>query len=95
MALTPLAISWIALAAIVLVLAIYRSILARKEDETVHISDLETSMIAQQAVTAGRLEKVDRIGKTLTILVLLYGLALAGVWIYGVWQQSGNAGLNS
>ncbi len=95
MALTPLAISWAALAAIVLILAIYRSILAGKNDQTVHISDLETSMIAQQTATAGRLDKVDRIGKTLTVVALLYGLALAAAWIYQVWQQSGNAGLNS
>lgn len=94
MALTPLAISWVVLAVIVLSLAIYRSILARKDDETVHISDLETAMIAQQAAAAGRLERVDRIGKMLTIVALLYGVVLAGIWIHGVWQQSGSAGLN-
>ncbi|MCX6619740.1 MAG: hypothetical protein NTY38_01405 [Acidobacteria bacterium] len=95
MAFTPLAISWAVLAVIVLTLAIYRSVLAGKNDQTVHISDLEAPMIAQQVASAGRLEKVDRIGKTLTVIVLLYGLALAGAWIYQVWQQTGKAGLSS
>ncbi|MCC7497748.1 MAG: hypothetical protein IT160_09235 [Bryobacterales bacterium] len=94
MTLTPLAISWIILAVVVLALAIYRSVLAGKGDETVHISDLETSMIAQQAATAGRLERIDRIGKTLTVVALLYGMALAGAWIYRVWVESGTVGLN-
>lgn len=94
MAFTPLAVSWVVLAVIVLSLAIYRWILARKDDETVHISDLEAAMIAQQAAAAGRLERVDRIGKTLTVVVLLYGLVLASIWIYEVWQQSGTVGLN-
>jgi hypothetical protein len=95
MALTPLAISWAVLAVVVLTLAIYRSVLAGRNDQTVHISDLEANLIAQQTASAGRLEKVDRLGKTLTVLVLLYGLALAGAWIYQVWQQTGNAGMNS
>jgi hypothetical protein len=94
MSLTPLAISWAVLAAIVLMLAIYRSVLASHEDETVHISDTETAMIQQQVTAAGRLNKVDRVGKSLTVVVVVYGLAIASVWIYQVWQQSGKAAMN-
>ncbi len=94
MALTPLAISWAVLAALVLMLAIYRSVLASHEDETVHISDTETGMIQQQVAAADRLSKLDRIGKPLTLVVVLYGLVIAGIWIYRVWQQSGSAGMN-
>jgi len=95
MALIPWAISWAVLVALVLTLAIYRSILAGKEDETVHISDLEAPLIAQQTATASRLSRIDRVGKSMTVVVLLYGLALAGVWVYQVWEQSSRAGLSS
>jgi len=95
MALIPWAISWAVLAALVLTLAIYRSILASKDDETVHISDLEAPLIAQQTAIAARLTMIDRVGKSLTVVVLLYGLALAGIWVYQVWEQSSRAGLSS
>jgi hypothetical protein len=45
-------------------------------------------MVAQQAVLAQKLTVVDRWGKAVTVLTLLYGLFLAGLYVYQFWTSS-------
>jgi hypothetical protein len=52
------------------------------------VLDADAGMAAQQATVAKKLEVVDRWGKILTILVVVYSLALAALYIYFVWQES-------
>ena len=79
---------WAVLVVILVVLYIYRRRIALKDDETLHVLDADVGMVAQQAAVAKKLEVVDRWGKILTILVVLYSLALAALYIYIVWQES-------
>jgi hypothetical protein len=79
---------WAVLVVILVVLYIYRRRIALKDDETLHVLDADVGMVAQQATVAKKLEVVDRWGKILTILVVLYSLALAALYIYVVWQES-------
>jgi hypothetical protein len=72
----------------VVALLIIRSRLAGNEENIIHVQDAEAGMVAQQAVLAQKLTVVDRWGKTVTVVTLLYGLFLAGLYVYQFWTSS-------
>jgi len=39
-----------------------------------------------QVALAHRLASIDRWGKTLTLIVAVYGVALAAVYLYQIWN---------
>ena len=82
--LLPYAIFWGALTITVLGLVFYRRLVASHEDDSLH---LEGNITVSQAALAHRLESIDRWGKMLTVVVLVYGLALACVYLYQVWNK--------
>ena len=87
--LLPYAIAWAVLASIVVVLAIYRRFVSAEEDEILHVSDANSdTATAHQIAVAKKLEAIDRWGKVLTVLALVSGLALAGVFLYTAWVES-------
>ena len=63
----PLVVSWAILATAVLALALYRRVVANKEDDYVHVS---VDVAAQQTAVAKKLEVIDKWGKILTIVEL-------------------------
>ena len=81
-------IVWLAGACTVLGLAIYRKLVARQEDDILHVRDCEMPQVALQTVVAKRLDVVDKWGVKLTIGVVGFGIVLAGVYIYQVWVDS-------
>lgn len=81
--LLPYAVFWGLLAIIVVVLIIYRKSISSREDDSIH---LEGSMPSEQVALDHKLGLVDRWGKTLTVITVVYGLALAGVYMYQVWN---------
>jgi len=89
MNLTPWVIGWAVLAVVVIALAVYRWIVANREDDSIHISDTETEVIGQQITVATKLAVVDRWGKILTAVALVYALALVGVYLYQGWVGTG------
>lgn len=74
---------WAVLATVVVFLAIYRRRIYMKSDEVLHVLDAEAPLVSTQAVVAKKLERIDFWGKALTVVVVLYALALVGVYIYG------------
>lgn len=89
MNLYPFAIGWVLLLIVVIALAFYRSRLAREEDDIPHISEPEADVYAsRQIAIANKLEKVEFWGKLLTVVLVLYGLALAAAYSYKVWVDS-------
>jgi hypothetical protein len=82
--LLPYAIFWGVLAIVVVSLIIYRKSVTSREDDSIH---LEGSAPAEQAILAHRVELIDRWGKTLTVVVALYGVALAAIYLYQVWNN--------
>jgi heme/copper-type cytochrome/quinol oxidase subunit 2 len=81
--LMPYAIFWGVLAIVVVFLIIYRKQIASHEDDSIH---LEGSVPTQQVALAHRLAAIDKWGKTLTIVVAVYGVALAAIYLYQVWN---------
>lgn len=81
--LLPYAIFWGVLAIAVLILIIYRKQISSREDDSIH---LEGSIATEQVAMAHRLALIDKWGKTLTIVVAVYGVALAAIYLYQVWN---------
>jgi|YelNatPaOPRAMG01_1025707.scaffolds.fasta_scaffold23184_4 hypothetical protein len=79
--------TWIPLVIVVGILAIYRNMLASHEDESIHVLDGDAKQVAAQARFSHKLETIERIGKSLTIVVVAYGLTIGALYLYHVWQQ--------
>ena len=83
---------WVALALVVLGLIAYRRVIAAKEDDTLHLG-ASSGAVAQQSTVAEKLDQVDKWGKLLTIIAVVYGLVLVGVYFYQFWVSSSTAGV--
>jgi len=83
----PYIVVWVVLGIVVIVLAISRMRLAKREDKTLDILEGE-SEAGQQIEMTKKIAKIDRWGQVLTIVLVLYGIILAGIYIYQAWQQS-------
>jgi len=81
--LLPYAVFWGVLAIVVVFLIIYRKSVSSQEDDSIH---LEGSAPVHQVALAHRLASIDRWGKTLTLIVAVYGVALAAVYLYQIWN---------
>ena len=82
--LLPYAVFWGVLALVVLLLMVYRKVVASHEDASLHV---EGNASMEQMATAHRLESIDRWGKMLTIVAAVYGIALAVIYLYQVWNN--------
>ncbi len=72
----------IAMTVVVAIIAAYRKLVARHEDDFVHLAEGATQLIADQEKTAHTLCVVDRIGVTLTVATAVYGVSLLAQYLY-------------
>lgn len=86
--LIPFAAAWAILGLVVIALIVYRKMVGRSEDATLHVLDGDLAHVPQQAAMAQRIEGIDRWGKALTIVAVLYGLVLAVVYVYQSFTQT-------
>jgi hypothetical protein len=87
MNLGPYVAIWAVLGVVVLAIAIYRQRVARRDDQSLHIVEGE-QLIAEQTKAYRKIGTIDRLGQSLTVFAILYGLVLAAVYLYHVWQES-------
>ncbi len=83
--------SWGVLALIVLMLAAYRSQLGRQEDDQIHMSGFDAGAISHQTAVAHRIDVVEKWGKTLTVVLVLYGLVLGAWYLRFLWEATSKA----
>jgi hypothetical protein len=76
------------LACAALLLAVYRKVIARKEDDMLHVLDSEATLVTQQHAVAIRLEAVDRWGKAITALAIVFGILAGVLLLVAAWQNS-------
>jgi len=88
--LTPFVVIWAAVAVVTLGLALYRKVISASEQDIVFLSASEAGNIPKQQALAARLGGIDKWGKTLTVVTLVLGLALASIYFYGVWVEVGS-----
>ena len=85
MSYTPFTILWVLLAAVVLGLIAYRKTVSNKEDETLHLGSGTEGVPVQQAAIAHKLDVIDKWGKLLTVIAVVYGILLLAVYTYQTW----------
>ena len=79
---------WCAMAAFVLSLAMYRKVVARSEDDLVHLGEADDRLVNQQKTVASRLEFIDRWERILTIVTIAFGLVVGVLYLYNGWMDS-------
>jgi hypothetical protein len=80
--LTSLLILWGVLTAVLVILLIYRSTLAMREDDQLFLNDSESHMQLEQQQVIARLNKVNLPVRILGGASGLLILVIAGIWIY-------------
>ena len=94
--LRPFLYLWVVLAAIVAMLFGWRQVLARKEDESLHVLPQEGPAGAQVSMTAQKvgqkLDQIDKWGKLATIVTVVYGVILGALYIYQGFTSPGIPG---
>ncbi len=83
-----LIVSWLALAATLIGLMIYRKHASRNEDDFLHVSHTTAGMLNTQAATAHQMDVLDRWVGILLTAVLVYGLGIGAWFLYQVWQAN-------
>jgi cytochrome b subunit of formate dehydrogenase len=94
MDLLPYVSAWAVLGVIVMVLALLRRKIADKEDDSLKLSDGETAHVVKQEQLARKLAKIELWGKSLTILLIVTGVALGLLYGWQMWEASSTAGLH-
>ena len=89
--LLPFTILWVILATIVIGVLMYRRWISRDEDDSLHVMESETGVVRRQAAMAQKLESIDRWGKVLTVVAVVYGLLLGVVYLYKAYIASLNS----
>jgi hypothetical protein len=79
----PFAVLWVLVAIVVLALVAYRKLVSLQEEETLHLANAAEAN--HQAVIARKLDWIDKWGKLLTVIVVVYGVLLAAAYTYHVW----------
>lgn len=79
----PFAVLWVLVAIVVLALVAYRKLVSLQEEETLHLTNAAEAN--HQAVIAHKLDWIDKWGKLLTVIAVVYGVLLAAAYTYHVW----------
>ena len=88
--LLPFTVLWMILSAVVVGLIVYRKWIAKDEDDRLHVMDYEVALVSRQEAVAHKLESIDRWGKALTAIALLYGLVMGAGYVYQSWVAATN-----
>lgn len=67
----------------------YRGMVARQEDDYVHLSDSEAQMIPNQVAVGKKLDVLDRWTTILTVLVAVAAVSTLGMYLYVTFVESG------
>ena len=84
--LIPYLAIWSVFALAVIVLLVMRKIVASKEDDQLHVLH---GTVTQQASVAGKLEAIDKWGKILTVVAVVFGIAIAALYVYSSFATRG------
>ena len=91
--LTPFFVLGALLALSVIAMIFWRKAVAHTEDDTLHVLDAGNSVVAHQAEVAHKLETIDKWGKTLTVVTVVYCLIVGAIFVYQQWMRASNLGL--
>jgi len=93
MNLTPFLVVWIVLAVAVMVMIVWRKLVASHEDDNLHVLDGGgVQQATAQTVLAQKLDVIDKWGKLLTIIAVAYGVLLGLAYAYQGWIATSRLG---
>lgn len=75
-------IAWILLTGVILLLAVYRWLQAKKQYTVLHLRESEVGMIPEQVTYAHTLNVIDRLGEALTAIAFISGVAMIVAYVY-------------
>ncbi len=87
MNLIPYISTWSVLALAVVVIAVYRVRVARRDDQSLDVMAHDAHLIEQQQLAIKRIRKIDRFGQALTVVTITYGLVIAALYLYHIWLE--------
>jgi len=89
----PFLVLWGLLAVTVLALFIWRKAVASGEDDNLHVLDgAAVEKSAAQSMIAQKLDLIDKWGKIATVVTVVYGLILGGIYMYMSWVHNNTLG---
>lgn len=89
--LIPYFVLWLALAVVVIGMIIWRKNVTNHQDEALHV--LDAGAVSQQVSVAHKLEVIDKWGKILTALAVIFGLVLGAIYMYQSWIAMSRMGV--
>lgn len=89
--LIPFLAVWVVFAAGVIFLIAWRKVVSRGDDETLHVMD--TGAVSHQVDVSHKLDQIDKWGKILTAITIIYGLALGAYYMYQSWVEMSRIGV--
>jgi len=89
---TPFIVLETLLAIAVAALFAWRQSIARNEDDNIHVLHGATS-VPNQVAMAQKLEVIDKWGKILTVITVVFGLLLGGAYLYNSFVRPSDVGL--
>ena len=87
----PFLALWLLLAIGVIFMIAWRRIVSRQDDETLHVMD--TGAASHQVEVTHKLDFIDKWGKILTAVTVVYGLVLGGLYLYQSWVEMAHIGV--
>ena len=80
---------WSVFALAVIVLLVMRKMVASKEDDQLHVLDGVPAVATQQVTVAHKLDVIDKWGKILTVITVLFGLVIGALYVYSTFNTRG------
>jgi hypothetical protein len=85
----PLLVVWTILALVVLAMFIWRRTVASNEDDSLHLMH---GTLSQQTTVAQKLDVIDKWGKILTVVTVLFGLLIVAAFVYAQFSGRNSLG---
>jgi hypothetical protein len=89
--LMPYFMLWVVLAAVVIAMIVWRKTVSSHEDESLHV--LDAGAASQQLNVAHKLDVIDKWGKILTAVTVIFGVVLGAVYMYQSWVAMSKMGV--
>lgn len=89
--LMPYFVFWVVLAVVVIVMIAWRKAISSHEDDSLHV--LDGGAISSQATLNHKLDVIDKWGKILTAITVVYGLILGAIFMYHSWIATSRIGV--
>ena len=87
--LMPWLILWAVITSGVLLLALWRLMVVRREEQLgMHVTEPDAGIVGLEERLATRLCRIDRWGKILTVVSAILVLAIGAAWLYNGWLKS-------